>query len=655
MQSEEGEYALPLGATPEPAYSTGVLRIAPGALDLAERNFLSDPLAKVGDPAPTRSPSDDPGPTAAPPRHKRRCKRLVVGVTGHRRGHFTANQYERLEREIAQVLHAISGTFPGTDEFRLISCLASGTDSVAADAALELGWPMEVILPAPRQSYAKDFTHADELEGFFSRLNAAAAVFELPCDKEPVAPVHYERAGRVMLDQCDLLLAAWDGKPGRGRGGTEQILSEAVARHIPVIHIDTSGRRPPMILWSGLDPHGLARTDVTAVTRASLDRLTELNRGIEEEEPRDASGAASLRRRGLSLSALFPLFLCMMGVRRLRASDFRPIDRRLALEAMTRALAGICELSGSFGARMRSLLVPRYAVADAEATHMAQLYRSGFLANYALSALAVMLAMGGLLAPVALQMVLTVGEVSVVVSILWLTHIGQARGWHRRWIEERHLAERLRCLCLTAQLGDVALSFGAAQTRADAELREIARGLGLPSIQVDDTYLKCVSEGLAAMLEDQIAYNAANGRRMYRLDHRLHRIGALLFSLGAATCLSVLLLEVIAEATSSEWLHHLLPRVTLGAAIASALLPAVGAAIYGVRMQGDFVSIANRSQVLAKALRPLCDGLDSIHDAADEHAFDQLRHFLRRASELMNAELAAWRTAHSARPLALPG
>lgn len=579
-------------------------------------------------------------------------QRLVLGVTGHRHAHLGDERIARLRVEVGSVLQAVEQHFAQVAEFRLVSSLASGADSVAADLALDMGWTLHAVLPAPREAYARDFADGEERAGFLRRLAAAAAAFELPCAEPSADAPHYERAGRVMLDQCDLLLALWDGQPARGRGGTAQIVAEAVSRHIPVLHVHADGCEDTVTLWSGFDRHGLACTEIATVGRAELGRLPELAAAMRVAA--EQRGAAPPRRGG-GPAWLYPLFLAAMGVRRVRASDFRPVDPSRMRAAMTAATEPICARSGAFGDRLRETLAPRYARADAEATAMGQLYRSGFVANFSLSALAVMLALAGLMVPPVLKPVLSAGEVGAVAAILWLTHVGRGRGWHRRWIEQRHLAERLRCLALAAQLGDLSPSFGRIETGADAELRGLARALGLPSVRVDGDYLACVRAGLTAMLDDQVAYNFANARRMHRLDHRLHRIGTLLFALGAAVTLCVLLLEIGVHATGSHRLEALSPHVTLGATVLSAFLPAIGAAIYGIRMQGDFSGVAARSHVLAEALASLRAGADAHEATSEDAAFDQLRQFIGRATGLMNAELADWRTAHSARPLTLPG
>ena len=60
----------------------------------------------------------------------------------------------------------------------------------------------------------------------------------------------YERVGRMVVEQSDLLIAIWDGEPAAGRGGTTQIVEEALARHTPVVWLNASEPKDPCILRS---------------------------------------------------------------------------------------------------------------------------------------------------------------------------------------------------------------------------------------------------------------------------------------------------------------------------------------------------------------------------------------------------------------------
>jgi hypothetical protein len=240
-------------------------------------------------------------------------------------------------------------------------------------------------------------------------------------------------------------------------------------------------------------------------------------------------------------------------------------------------------------------IAPRFVHADARATRVAQLFRSGYAANFTLAALAVVLALMGLVLPASSKPVLIVLELATIGTILLVTHAGNHSRWHRRWLDNRTLAERLRCLALSAQLGDLDLRGADEQTSPWVAwyARAAARELGLPHVRADDAYLACVRRELLMLIDDQVAYMATEERRMHDLEHRLHLAGTTLFSMTALACLGLLVFKVVLQWTPA--LYPLQSPVSLAVTIISAAFPAIGAAIYGIRMQGDFGGAAGRS------------------------------------------------------------
>ena len=237
-------------------------------------------------------------------------------------------------------------------------------------------------------------------------------------------------------------------------------------------------------------------------------------------------------------------------------------------------------------------------------------------------------------------------------TLVMLTRTAHRVAWHERWLDYRHLAERLRCLAISAQLGDLALRVG-----VDSEppwvgraVRSTARNLGLPSARVDDAYLAAVRAALIELIDGQLRYLDADAHRMHRLEHRLHLIGTVLFALTAGICVGFLGFEAVFKMGLGGNLEYLAHRVVISVTIASGALPAIGAAIYGIRMQGDFAGIAERSEALAQHLSALNRVI-----AEDELSFDTLSRRVRRAVDLLTADLARWRQTYHARPLSLPG
>jgi hypothetical protein len=120
---------------------------------------------------------------------------------------------------------------------RLISALAEGADQWMACEAEMLDYELQVVLPFDRAEYEKDFSDSSVLAEHRRLRDAATAVFELDGCRARSAD-SYLAAGRVLLNQTDLLIALWDGKDSQRTGGTAQIVREALQRGIPTLWVN---------------------------------------------------------------------------------------------------------------------------------------------------------------------------------------------------------------------------------------------------------------------------------------------------------------------------------------------------------------------------------------------------------------------------------
>ncbi|MFE6925132.1 hypothetical protein ACFVAV_29215 [Nocardia sp. NPDC057663] len=152
---------------------------------------------------------------------------MRISVTGHM--NITAAT-EPLLRD------AVSALLADVPDLVGISCLARGADSVFAAAVLDLGGRLEVVLPSRNYRAAQvkpdDLTHFDEL------LAQAHTVRVM--DFDDAGRVAYEAANQVLLEDCDRLIAIWDGDHG-ARGGTATVVALAHTLDIPVDIIWPSG------------------------------------------------------------------------------------------------------------------------------------------------------------------------------------------------------------------------------------------------------------------------------------------------------------------------------------------------------------------------------------------------------------------------------
>ncbi|MBC7623836.1 MAG: hypothetical protein H7232_10655 [Aeromicrobium sp.] len=591
---------------------------------------------------------------------------LAVGITGHRLERMPHVDLAALRQTIAGLLIRVReaadrvGTkhapqfATAAPKMRLVTALANGADTIAAEAALAAGWRLDACLPFVRDEYATDFAEGEERERFTQLLDRASATFALTGDRDD-ADAAYEAVGRVLLDQVDILLAVWDGDVGRGRGGTARVVADAIGRHIPVIHVNTEVGNTTVLLWSGLADFVIEQPTSDNVPRAAADRaipfvVTTLV--APPENPVDRRMLARFhkeRYRRYTPAIPYPMLLAMTGARALRKADFTSASAEDCAAPLAALVSG-AEQPGRYQSAMKQALLPRYGVADAASTYFAQVFRSGFVANFGLASIAVLLALTGLLVP-AYKLTLIVAELVVIAIIFANTRAGTRAGWHETWMDDRHLAEQLRSLALTSTLANLNLRASSSGESGSVPgwvhwlARATARELGLPNTVADRRYLDSVQQASLKLVEEQIAYHHGNAHRMHKLEHRLHKTGSVLFGGTAAACV----LWIAAKLTGA-------PMQLGGIGITemvtwiTAAMPALGAAIYGIRMQGDFVGIAFRSEVTVARLERLKRSLD------DENLdYTKLMARLRRLSEIMLADVEHWRTTYQARPLALPG
>ncbi|MDB1087368.1 hypothetical protein PJ985_07300 [Streptomyces sp. ACA25] len=147
----------------------------------------------------------------------------TIAVTGHM--DLTSESVPLVRAELARLL----GTYSPADLIG-ISCIAKGSDSLFAQAVLDAGGRLIVVVPS-RDYRAKKVKpeHAD----LFDRLTTAAGeVLVMP--HEAATREAYEAANAELLQRADRLIAVWDGNAPTGKGGTADFVSHARAAGLPV-------------------------------------------------------------------------------------------------------------------------------------------------------------------------------------------------------------------------------------------------------------------------------------------------------------------------------------------------------------------------------------------------------------------------------------
>ena len=177
-------------------------------------------------------------------------ERFAIGVTGHRPHKLNPDRLGHVAADIGRVLRGIRAKQGmGGPPPVLVTSLAEGADTIAADEGLAAGYELLSPIPFPAGHYARDFAKGKPLEDF-RRLMSIATVFACTKSRLDLADETdgYIAASDAMLDRSRALLAVWDGQPTDLKGGAYDTLMKALDRGMPVLWIDARGSSPPVLL-----------------------------------------------------------------------------------------------------------------------------------------------------------------------------------------------------------------------------------------------------------------------------------------------------------------------------------------------------------------------------------------------------------------------
>ncbi len=576
---------------------------------------------------------------------------LTLGVTGHRAQAIPAGSLACVTDRIAEVIVALETAARAVLEreaeafadcppsLTLVSPLADGADQIAAELALARGFALQVVLPFLRPENRADLHGADALAGFDSLMARAASVLELPGERSDSLDA-YVMAGRATVAHCDVLIAVWDGLLPRGRGGTGEVVELAMARGTPVIHVPLDGAAPVTILWSAFDPSVITQRSEATTRRpfnaAEIDRLLALLLA-PPADPRERNFLKNFlaeRRRRWRVRFEYPLLLAVAGVAPFGVKDLRDERCAEAAAAEWKSYRGACAGPHGIKAALR-LLEDAYVWSDRLANRYAQTYRSGHVFNFLLAAAAAVIGLSGLV--LSGGMILPAIEFMVVLAIILNTTVGLSHEWHRRWLDYRQLAERLRPLRSLKLLGVAApdapgsAANPIARRWIDWYAAGVWRAMACPDGSIDRMGAAALARAVAAHeLAPQIAYHRGGAARMERFDQRLGTIGTVLFALTILVTVGSIVALLVAPAWAdrmSDWLTFF-----------SAGLPAVGGALFAIRVQGDFDGSAARSVATAGMLEQIERELQ-----ADGTRLVRAADLVEQSARAMLADLGEWR------------
>jgi len=606
---------------------------------------------------------------------------LRVGVTGHLPDKFPAPAQAKVRgtlaalfREVAKAAAALRDAETAffsvePPEIRIVSALAEGADRVVADAGLEAGFTLHAILPFPQHVYESDFKTAESKTEFQRLLSRARARLVLPgaksADDTALANRAYETAGLMMLRQCDLVVAVWDGDEARGRGGTETIVQHALASGRLILRFDAEGNGPFLLRPGDIgrfDAQALAARAAagSAVDGAGMSEIVrhlcepppKLSKDVDKHRSKSTEKARGQLRRFLAekehawlLGAFsYPLLIWLFSLKK----GFWRSLWQLPYQEVTRAgwavyLAELNAASQVVKQPIYDVLMPRFAWADNLANRYGQLHRSGYVNNFMLAAAAVLCAV----------LEWKWFELAAIGIIVIETIRGVLCCWHARWLDYRQLStllRHLRAFSLTgssspeARTPHISEELGPGAQWVNWYYRLTAREIGVPDVAVDEHYLNFARRVIGrGEIEDQMTYHAANAPRMKWVGRCLEILGNFLF----VTTLGLCVFEVIGFCPFipmlPEGCNQLLHRFTI-------VLPAFGAALFGIRMQGDFEGSAERSEEMGRRLTKIAERLNDQQPIS----LSELSALSEYAAVIMAEEVGDWGFVYRGRPLTLP-
>ena len=232
--------------------------------------------------------------------------------------------------------------------------------------------------------------------------------------------------------------------------------------------------------------------------------------------------------------------------------------------------------------------------------------------SYLLAAAAVLIAViGAYVEHPILKLVLVALELFVIVAIIQLVRYGGKNAWHERWIDYRLVAESLRharFLAYVSEFGLIHRKDLANQPWTIWYIRATLREIGLPGATLDRAYQRPLLQSVLAPRSPRAAPLA---RDQYRRDGEGRPLPASLRPSAASTTRS-------ARCASASWgwspsscccrSSRSMPFSSWrspGCCCSRPDLPALGAALAGIRVQGEFEDYKERSEHMIAELNAL--------------------------------------------------
>ncbi|ROQ26500.1 hypothetical protein EDD98_6133 [Streptomyces sp. PanSC19] len=147
---------------------------------------------------------------------------MRVGITGHR------GLGAEVELRVRAMLDEAGGGY-GAAELTAVSCIADGPDSWLAEAVLEHGGRLEVVIPATEYRENLPEWRHPTYDAFMSRAADVHGTGLIESTSEA-----HQAGSEILVGLVDEPIAVWDGKPAWAFGGTADVVAYAQRTGVPV-------------------------------------------------------------------------------------------------------------------------------------------------------------------------------------------------------------------------------------------------------------------------------------------------------------------------------------------------------------------------------------------------------------------------------------
>jgi hypothetical protein len=525
--------------------------------------------------------------------------RLKLGVTGHRTG-ISAEALKEKLRAILKVDTAGNG-LPIPDysllalcspsslkairklentplSFCIYTALAEGADRIVADAVLEYDHAiMKAVLPLMEEEYEEDFETEDSLHEFRRLLQLDPNPVHLKkqrlleeCLPDQVIEQRrnaYYNAGKFIVDECDVLIAVWDGLPAKGRGGT-----------LDVIEYARSVQRP-IILIHSLDVQQVKMEGQLIFSTVMLTEIDHFNQFRPEEE------------------------LWKQYINDLESEYFDP--QRFP------EVAGLDEARKN---QLREHVFRSYAKASILARGFKKRYMRVGLSIYVFSSLAVAIVLISVIFDI-LHVWAFVFEFLLLSVIYTSIRFARESKVHARWLGYRFLAERLRSTSYFFLAGfrfeDPMTSKSDEYTSRNDASSVLYDEICLPLNRLQYTEENILSYADAnqevvdyvrkSYVDEQLRFQERYHLKHHNKNKTLETAGGLLFFFAMlAAVLHIVLHFYHSEMPVMEWISRGLTFLAL-------IFPTVAAALEGIRHKNEYARNTHRSSLMMQELKKISE------------------------------------------------